>query len=104
MGRLRDNSLHDCLIGEIFSEDTIKYSLNIRPARLKLRENFFYPGVLMQIPYVTNISRQGRVVVNFCLDYLIEQSNLLRENIIFKTLSQTAFLNLLSQTYCMNEF
>ena len=25
--------------------------------------------------------RQGRIVVNFCLDYQIEQNNLLRENI-----------------------
>ena len=28
-----------------------------------------------------NIRRQGRVIVNFCVDYQIEQNNLLQENI-----------------------
>ena len=50
--------------------DTINNSLSIR-------DNFFNPEVLTR----QNIRRQGRVVVNFSLDYQIEQNNLLRENI-----------------------
>ena len=52
----------------------------------KMRDNFFNPGVLMQICDKTYAGKVASLY--FCLDYQIEQNNLLRENI-----KKTDYLN-----------
>ena len=56
-----------------------QYQASTLEIMFHMRDNFFNPGILMQIRDKT-YRRQVRVVVNFCLDYQIEQNNLLREN------------------------
>ena len=55
-----------------------QYQASMLEIMFHMRGNFFNPGILMQIRDKTYA---GCVVVNFCLDYQIKQSNLLRENI-----------------------